>query len=115
MNLEIFRKDDEYIDYYINDHKTVGTLLTVEDKNCIFIRHIGIFDNFKRKGYAYNAVCCILRKGKEVRLCITSHSCSAALFWTEVFQRLKKEKFVISHIKGNTWSIKQNDKYKKED
>jgi len=96
------RKLDNLEDYDIClDGKKIGELQLTIHPDYVFIRQISIDDTYKRCGHATNIIDRIRNfYDKPIRLCISTHSKSAVLFWRSYFEKHNAE-----HIRGDLYSL----------
>ena len=108
-SLKVIRSIEDMTDYYIVfDGVNVGNLDVTEKEDEVFIKHIGIANEYRRCGYARKVVeyMFYLFK-KDISFCIATHSESAVKFWNKIIE----EKNGI-HIRGNIYKLpyKKNEK-----
>ena len=101
INLVERRRVNDIFDYQIQDNKKdIGELIIRIDKEYCFVMHIGIYEQFRRKGYAGQTIDYLLKYEKHVMFSISKHSDSAKAFWPRYIQNKHTTK-----IKGETYMI----------
>lgn len=100
--LELKKKENVIEDYEVLfDENIVGELQLTIHPEYVFIRHIRIYDSYKRQGHATSIVNMLKHIYKiPIQLAITMHSNSAILFWENYFKNQNVKK-----IRGNIYCI----------
>ena len=93
---------DNLEDYEIwLEDKRIGDLLLTLHEDYIFIRHIGIYDEYRRCRHATKVIDGLKANCKKpIHLCVSINSTSAVLFWENYFMKNN-----VENIRGHIYSI----------
>lgn len=96
------KRVDNLEDYEIwLEDKKIGDLLLTLHEDYIFIRHIGICDEYRRCGHATKVIDGLKANYKKaIHLCVSINSTSAVSFWKNYFTKNN-----VENIRGHIYSI----------